>query len=154
MAGLGGCPEVHRCRGGAQEKAAEEEVDALFEEDDDDGDYDPSAVDPLAEGDDGVALTGEQQAQADVRARPLRPSVLPPTGRRSARPAPRTAATAERAACAVPEASCGTVRWAGGTFLHLAPLQAHRLAVDVRSAGATEHCCSTRPRHMLVQKRR
>ena len=69
--------KLRRCRGGGQEKAAEEEVDALFEEDDDDGDYDPSAVDPLAEGDDGAALTGEQQAQADVRARPLRPPALP-----------------------------------------------------------------------------
>lgn len=45
----------------------EAEVDALFEDEDDDGDYDPSAMDPLAEAADGTMLTGEQQALADVR---------------------------------------------------------------------------------------
>lgn len=46
--------------------AAAAELDAMFEDEDDDGDYDPSAADPLAEDASGVAMTGAQQELADV----------------------------------------------------------------------------------------
>lgn len=46
--------------------AAAAELDAMFEDEDDDGDYDPSAPDPLAEDPTGAAMTGAQQELADV----------------------------------------------------------------------------------------
>lgn len=48
--------------------AAAAELDAMFEDEDDDGDYDPSAPDPLAEDPSGAAMTGAEQELADAEA--------------------------------------------------------------------------------------
>lgn len=48
--------------------AAAAELDAMFEDEDDDGDYDPAAPDPLAEDPSGAAMTGAEQELADAEA--------------------------------------------------------------------------------------